>query len=100
MHGQFSNKRDPVMAQCGDVTASRGDQLITFDLPTHGDRQDDKTFNPMETRPEARAFAQLTRGQSTEAGLLVNTMNTIGAYSSLCDACRELQTRLAGVTAP
>ena len=25
VHGQFSNKRDPIMAQCGNVIASRGD---------------------------------------------------------------------------
>ena len=47
VHGQLSNKRDPVLAQCADVVASRGDQLITFDLPGHGDRQDGKAFNPM-----------------------------------------------------
>lgn len=82
VHGQFSNKRDPIMAQCGDVIASRGDQLITFDLPTHGDRQDDKAFNPMEASPEVRTFAQLARSQSTEIGLLANS---IGAYFSLCD---------------
>ena len=80
VHGRFSNKRDPVMAQCGDVIASRGDQLITFDLPIHGDRQDDKAFNPMEASPEVRAFAQLARSQSTEAGLLASS---IGAYFSL-----------------
>ena len=82
VHGRFSNKRDPVMAQCGDVIASRGDQLITFDLPTHGNRQDDKAFNPMEASPEVRTFAQLARSQSTEIGLLANS---IGAYFSLCD---------------
>ena len=64
------------------MIASRGDQLITFDLPTHGDRQDDKAFNPMEASPEVRTFAQLARSQSTEIGLLANS---IGAYFSLCD---------------
>ena len=82
VHGQFSNKLDPVMAQCGEVIASRGDQLITFDLPTHGDRRDDKVFNAMVTSPEVRAFAQLARSQSTEVGLLASS---IGAYFSLCD---------------
>ena len=82
VHGQFSNKLDPVMSQCGDVIASRGDQLITFDLPTHGDRQDDKAFTAMAANPEVRAFAQLARSQSTEVGLLASS---IGAYFSLCD---------------
>lgn len=82
VHGQFSNKHDPVMARCGDVIASRGDQLISFDLPAHGDRQDDKAFNPMEASPEVRAFARLARSQSTEVSLLANS---IGAYFSLCD---------------
>ena len=82
VHGQFSNKRDPVMAQCGDVIASRGDQLITFDLPAHGDRQDDKAFTPMDASPEVRAFARLARSQSIEVSLLANS---IGAYFSLCD---------------
>ena len=82
VHGQFSNKHDPVMARCGDVIASWGDQLITFDLPAHGDRQDDKAFTPMDASPEVRAFAQLARSQSTEVSLLANS---IGAYFSLCD---------------
>lgn len=82
VHGQFSNRRDPVMAQYGNVIASRGDQLISFDLPAHGDRQDDKAFNPMEASPEVRTFARLARSQSTEVSLLANS---IGAYFSLCD---------------
>lgn len=82
VHGQLSNKFDPVMAQCGEVIASRGDQLITFDLPAHGDRQDDKAFNAMMANPEIKAFAQLARSQSTEVGLLASS---IGAYFSLCD---------------
>ncbi len=82
VHGQFSNKLDPVMSHCGDVIALRGDQLITFDLPTHGDRQDDKAFTAMAANPEVRAFAQLARSQSTEVGLLASS---IGAYFSLCD---------------
>ena len=82
VHGQFSNRRDPVMVQYGNVIASRGDQLISFDLPAHGDRQDDKAFNPMEASPEVRTFARLARSQSTEVSLLANS---IGAYFSLCD---------------
>ena len=82
VHGQFSNKHDPVMARCGDVIASWGDQLITFDLPAHGDRQEDKAFTPMDASPEVRAFARLARSQSTEVSLLANS---IGAYFSLCD---------------
>lgn len=82
VHGQLSNKRDPVLAQCADVVASRGDQPIAFDLPGHGDRQDGKAFNPMAAGPEVRASAQLARSQSTEAGLLASS---IGAYFSLCD---------------
>lgn len=72
VHGQLSNKRDPVLAQCADVVASRGDRLIAFDLPGHGDRQDGKAFNPMAAGPEVRAFAQLARSQSTEVGLLAS----------------------------
>lgn len=82
VHGQFSNRRDPVMAQYGKVIASRGDQLISFDLPAYGDRQDDKAFNPMDASPEVRKFARLARSQSTEVSLLANS---IGAYFSLCD---------------
>ena len=70
------------MAQCGDVIASQGDQLITFDLPTHGNCQDDKAFNPIEASPEVRMFAQLAHSQSTEIGLRAHS---IRAYFSLCD---------------
>lgn len=82
VHGQFSSKLDPVMAQCGEVIASRGDQLITFDLPAHGDRQDDKAFNAMIASSEVKAFAQLARSQSTDVSLLASS---IGVYFSLCD---------------
>lgn len=82
VHGQFSNKLDPVMARCGEVIASRGGQLIVFDLPAHGDRQDDKAFNAMVASPEIRAFARLARSQSTEVGLLASS---VGAYFALCD---------------
>lgn len=82
VHGKFANKFDPIMALCGEVIASQGDQLITFDLPTHGDRNDDKKFNAMAASPEVLAFTQLARSQSTEVSLLANS---IGAYFSLCD---------------
>lgn len=39
VHGQLSSRRDPVLARCGEVVASRGDQLITVDLPAHGNRR-------------------------------------------------------------
>lgn len=97
VHGRFSNKLDPVMSQCGDVIASRGDQLITFDLPTHGDCQDGKAFAAMAAIPEVRAFAQLARSQSTEVGLLASS---IGAYfSPVRHARRDIRARLAGVAA-
>ena len=96
VHGQFSNKRDPVMARCGDVIASWGDQLITFDLPGHGDRQDDKAFTPMDASPEVRAFARLARSQSTEVSLLEQHR---GLLLLVRHTCRDLRARLAGLTA-
>ena len=82
VHGQFGDKRDPVMARCAEVIASHGDHLITFDLPTHGERRDGTAFTAMAASGEVRSFVQLAREEATEVSLLAIS---VGAYVALCD---------------
>ncbi|MCL3777619.1 MULTISPECIES: hypothetical protein [unclassified Actinomyces] len=83
MHGQFGDKRDPVMSRCAEVIASHGDHLIAFDLPAHGERRDGTAFSAAAASREVKELARIAHSQSTEVGLLAIG---IGAYVSLCDA--------------
>ena len=44
VHGNMSNKEDEVIKILADVITSKGYQLISFDLPEHGDRKDNKEY--------------------------------------------------------
>ena len=43
VHGSFSNKEDTVIAIFADEAVSRGYQVLSFDLPEHGERKDTPT---------------------------------------------------------
>lgn len=44
VHGNMSNKEDEVIKILADNITSKGYQLISFDLPEHGERQDNKEY--------------------------------------------------------
>ena len=44
VHGNMSNKEDEVIKIFAEKVASRGYQLLSFDLPEHGERKDDSTY--------------------------------------------------------
>ena len=44
VHGNLSNKEDEVIKIFADKVVKKGYQLLSFDLPEHGDRKDDKNF--------------------------------------------------------
>ncbi len=44
VHGNISNKEDEVIKILADVVAKKGYQLISFDLPEHGERKDKKDY--------------------------------------------------------
>ena len=44
VHGNMSNKEDDVIKILAEKVASRGYQLLSFDLPEHGERKDDTNY--------------------------------------------------------
>ncbi len=44
VHGNMSNKEDVVIKIFAEKVASRGYQLLSFDLPEHGERKDDTNY--------------------------------------------------------
>ncbi len=44
VHGNMSNKEDEVIKILAEKTTSRGYQVLSFDLPEHGERKDDTTY--------------------------------------------------------
>lgn len=44
VHGNMSNKEDEVIKILANKVASKGYQLLSFDLPEHGERKDDKKY--------------------------------------------------------
>ena len=44
VHGNMSNKEDEVIKIFAEKIASSGYQLLSFDLPEHGERKDDTTY--------------------------------------------------------
>ncbi len=44
VHGNMSNKEDEVIKILAEKAVSKGFQVLSFDLPEHGERKDDKTY--------------------------------------------------------
>ena len=44
VHGNMSNKEDEVIKILAQKVISKGYQLLSFDLPEHGERKGDKTY--------------------------------------------------------
>lgn len=44
VHGNMSNKEDTVIQILAEKVVNKGYQVLSFDLPEHGDRKDDKTY--------------------------------------------------------
>ena len=44
VHGNMSNKEDQVIKILAEKVVSKGYQLLSFDLPEHGERKDNTTY--------------------------------------------------------
>ena len=44
VHGNMSNKEDDVIKILVEKVASKGYQVLSFDLPEHGERKDDTNY--------------------------------------------------------
>ena len=44
VHGNMSNKEDEVIKILAEKVVEKGYQVLSFDLPEHGDRKDNKEY--------------------------------------------------------
>lgn len=44
VHGNMSNKEDEVIKILAEIVVNSGYQLLSFDLPEHGDRKNDTAY--------------------------------------------------------
>lgn len=81
VHGSGSSKSDAPIALLAEVATERGYQVLSFDLPEHGDRKQEQTLCKVQTcvaeLQQVLAFAQT---QFAQISLFANSM---GAYFSL-----------------
>ena len=81
VHGNFSNKEDTVISIFAEEAVSRGYQVLSFDLPEHGERKDQpyagSVQNGVHDLETVMLFAQ---SRSNEISIFACSM---GAYFSL-----------------
>ena len=44
VHGNMSHKEDTVIQMLAELVTKRGYQVLSFDLPEHGERKEDKSY--------------------------------------------------------
>ena len=87
VHGSMSHKADTVIALLAREAVERGYQVLSFDLPEHGDRKDEPTLcKAQNSVEELRAVMAYAKTQATEISLFGCSL---GAYFSLLAYCGE-----------
>lgn len=80
VHGLMSNKEDTVINIASKCAIERGYQVISIDLPEHGDRKDDKKLVPWVCVDEIQKVYQYVQNGQKEISLFGCS---IGAYMSM-----------------
>ena len=82
VHGNMSNKEDEVIKILADNITSKGYQLISFDLPEHGERKEDKEYlcKVQNCVKDLRQIIEYAKSNYNEINLWACSM---GAYFSL-----------------
>ena len=81
VHGNYSGKEDTVIDMMARTAVSGGYQALSFDLPMHGERQDDNyECNPENCVSDLKAVYDYAGTISSEISLFACS---IGAYFSL-----------------
>lgn len=79
-HGNMSHKEDTIIRILAEEAAAKGVQVISFDLPEHGERQDDVLCKPQFCVQELKAVMACAKQRFREVRLFACS---IGAYFSL-----------------
>lgn len=87
VHGNMSNKEDKTIKILADIVTSKGYQLISFDLPEHGDRKNNKDYlcKVQNCVNDLKQIIEYAKSNYNEINLWACSM---GAYFSLL-ACRD-----------
>lgn len=85
VHGQHGNKEEA--AFLAEILCPGGWQILSFDLPGHGERQaESDSFDPWHIVPELESVLQYAKKQGQRRALFANS---IGAWFSLLAFPRE-----------
>ena len=82
VHGNMSNKKDEVIKILANRVVSKGYQVLSFDLPEHGERKDDTNYlcKVQNCVKDLNQIIEYARKNYTEINLWACSM---GAYFSL-----------------
>ena len=81
VHGNMSSKTDMPIAVLAEEVTGLGYQVLSFDLPGHGDRKDEPTLcNVQNCIPELKMVMDFAKSREQTICLYANSM---GAYFSL-----------------
>ena len=87
IHGAMSNKEDTVIQIFAEESRGYGAQVLSFDLPEHGDRkQENRQCNPVNCMEDLNKIMSYARKHWTKVGLFACSM---GAYFSLLTFQKE-----------
>ena len=82
VHGNMSNKEDEVIKLLADKVSEKGYQLLSFDLPEHGERKDNKEYlcKVQNCIKDLKQIIEYAKSNYDEINLWACSM---GAYFSL-----------------
>lgn len=81
VHGNMSHKEDTVIEMLASIATERNYQVLSFDLPEHGERKDEDTLCKVQTCvSELKSVMQYAKTISANISLFACSM---GAYFSL-----------------
>lgn len=97
IHGSLSNKTDEPISILAEIAAKHGYQVLSFDLPEHGERKAEKTLCKVQNCvKDLKAVMNYAREKWQFVSLFGVSM---GAYFSLL-ACRDLPIEHAWFLSP
>lgn len=86
VHGAQGDKRDPLVSEVAEVATAHGYQVVSVDLPGHGDRTDAERLVPWAYAPELRAVhAALCAGARRPVALAACSLGAYFALQALAD---------------
>ncbi len=88
IHGNMSNKEDYVIRLLADNVTSKGYQVLSFDLPEHGERKENKEYlyKVQNCIKDLRKIIDYTRANYNEINIFACS---IGVYFSLLEYKKE-----------